>query len=649
MPSITPSCGGVPASPRLARQTLEGVYLHAVLAVNSVVSGRYRIVKPLGGGGMKQVYLAEDLRLANRQCALAEMLDTFADPAMQRKAATAFHREAEMLATLDNPHIPRVYDNFSEQNRHYLVMEYVQGSTLEERLARSGARLTEDEVTDIGLQTAEALEYLHGLRPPIVYRDLKPSNVMVTAGGLVKLIDFGIARYFQPLKTATAIGTQGYAAPEQYKGKAEVRSDIYALGATMHHLLTGRDPAMEPPFSFPPIEQLRAHCNPALASLINGALAYKPEDRPTSASEIRELLLSVKAGTSLPAKDSPGATSPSAITRRVTLGARPRVPRWFLAAVFALLTAGAAASLLLQLTPERGSAARAPTSAAKPSTSLAEATPASAPIGSSVSAEELEKEALAKPNDVDAWLRAADAWLRRAEADETYYPRALAAYEHVLTLAPKDLEALRAVGNIELREKEYGKAVSTYRRYFAKSGDDPAVRLNLAVAYIRVGRASKAIPECKRVLAQDPSSFRAQLILGAAYTSTGNYSEARAALRKAAKLAPDEKAATVVAKLSADLDQRTAAWEAQKARQRTVAPKSSEKSEGQATESHPRYFTIGSTKDDVLALEGTPLAVHDYIYFEVWEYAAFGCSVQFKDGRVDSYDNSCGRLHVRIK
>lgn len=205
---------------------------------------------------MKQVYLAEDLRLAKRSCALAEMLDAFADAATQRKAAMAFHREAEMLATLGNPHIPHVYDNFSEQNRHYLVMEYIEGTTLEEKLALSGGRLAEDAVTDIGLQTAEALEYLHGLRPPSVYRDLKPSNVMVIAAGLVKLIDFGIARYFQPLKTATAIGTQGYAAPEQYKGKAEVRSDIYALAATMHHLLTGRDPAMEPPFSFPPIEFL---------------------------------------------------------------------------------------------------------------------------------------------------------------------------------------------------------------------------------------------------------------------------------------------------------------------------------------------------------------------------------------------------------
>jgi len=129
-----------------------------VIAVNSIVGGRYRVVKLLGGGGMKQVYLVEDLRLAKRPCALAEMLDNFADPDIQRQAAMAFHREADMLARLDNQHVPRVYDNFSEQNRHYLVMEYVEGITLEEKLTLNGGRLSEDSVTDIASQTADALE-----------------------------------------------------------------------------------------------------------------------------------------------------------------------------------------------------------------------------------------------------------------------------------------------------------------------------------------------------------------------------------------------------------------------------------------------------------------------------------------------------------
>jgi tetratricopeptide (TPR) repeat protein len=478
---------------------------------------------------------------------------------------------------------------------------------------------------------------------------------MVTPAGLVKLIDFGIARYFQPLKTATAIGTQGYAAPEQYKGKAEARSDIYALGATMHHLLSGRDPAIEPPFSFPPIEQLRPQCNPALAKLINSALAYKPEARPASAAQFRQLLLSAKAGAPSPTAVGPGATSPSAITRPVTPKSRPSLSRWILAGVFGLVTAGVAASLLLQ----SNSAHRTETGMAPPeakvSPSPVEATPVGPPVSPLASGEDLEKEALAEPGDADAWLGAARAWFRRARANETYYPLALDAYERVLELAPYNLEALSKVGDIDLRQKEYAKAVSAYQRYFAHGGDDPAARLNLATAYLHVGRASKAIPECKRVLAQDPSSFLAEVTLGAAYTLAGNYSEARVALSKAAKLAPDENARAVVDKLSADVDQRVAALEAQKARQRTVGPKLSEKSEGQVTESRARYFTIGSTKAEVLAIQGSPTAIKRWDAFgiEDWEYGPFygQCQVEFskEDAKVRTYNNSCGRLHVRIK
>jgi len=139
-------------------------------------------------------------------------------------------------------------------------MEYVVGETLERKLQAAGGMLEGAAVVDVAIQALGALEYLHGLKPPIVYRDLKPSNVMITAEGRVKLVDFGIARHFQPQITATMIGTHGYAPPEQYSGKVEARSDLYALGAMMHHLVTGRDPSTVAPFSFPPVAQL----NPAL-------------------------------------------------------------------------------------------------------------------------------------------------------------------------------------------------------------------------------------------------------------------------------------------------------------------------------------------------------------------------------------------------
>jgi serine/threonine protein kinase len=267
-----------------------------MIAPNTVIGNRYRVSRMLGGGGMKLVYLAEDLRLANRRCALAEMVDTITSPDMQQQAVAGFQREADMLAELSHEHIPRIFDRFSEQNRHYLVMEYVEGNTLEEELRNAGGKLPQERVIDIALQVLDTLEYLHHREPPVVYRDLKPSNIMVAPLGQVKLIDFGIARHFQPLSSATMVGTQGYAPPEQYRGKVETRSDLYALGATMHHALSGRDPTTEPPFSFPLLRKLCPDLNPALADLVSEALIYDVERRIRDVDEMKRRLLAIRDG-----------------------------------------------------------------------------------------------------------------------------------------------------------------------------------------------------------------------------------------------------------------------------------------------------------------------------------------------------------------
>src|SRR5208282_1836853 len=161
-----------------------------MLNANEIVGGRYKVVKPLGGGGMKLVYLAEDLRLASRRCALAEMVDSFTSPDLQQQAVAAFQREADMLAQLANEHIPRIFDRFSEANHHYLVMEYIDGATLEDELRAQGGKMPPAQVIEIALQILTTLEYLHNLDPPVIYRDLKPSNVMITGDGMAKLIDF---------------------------------------------------------------------------------------------------------------------------------------------------------------------------------------------------------------------------------------------------------------------------------------------------------------------------------------------------------------------------------------------------------------------------------------------------------------------------
>ncbi len=292
-----------------------------MIAANTIVGGRYRVLKPLGGGGMKLVYLAEDLRLAARPCALAEMVDSLTSPDMQRQAVAAFQREADMLAQLSNEHIPRVFDRFSEQNHHYLVMEYIDGITLEQKLKNEGGKLSESDVIDIALQVLDTLDYLHHLEPPVIYRDLKPSNVMLTPAGQAKLIDFGIARHFQPLSNATMIGTQGYAPPEQYRGKVEFRSDLYALGATMHHALSGRDPALEPPFSFPPLRSVAPGATPALAELVDQALKYDVVLRMADAHEFRERLLAIKSGASAAFAPAPPGRSGSRPQLKLPLGA----------------------------------------------------------------------------------------------------------------------------------------------------------------------------------------------------------------------------------------------------------------------------------------------------------------------------------------
>ncbi len=298
-----------------------------MIAPNTIIGNRYRISRLLGGGGMKMVYLAEDLRLSGRPCALAEMVDAISNPDLQHQAVVSFQREADMLAQLNNEHIPRIYDRFSEQNRHYLVMEYVAGRTLEEELKAAGGKLPEGRVIEIALQVLDTLDYLHHREPPVIYRDLKPSNIMVAPDGQVKLVDFGIARHFQPLSSATMVGTQGYAPPEQYRGKVETRSDIYALGATMHHALSGRDPTTEAPFSFPVLRKFCPDLNPALAELVREALEYDVDRRIRDVDEMRRRLLAIKNGAGAQANGAPGAApSPGPPQLQLPLKSAPSTP-----------------------------------------------------------------------------------------------------------------------------------------------------------------------------------------------------------------------------------------------------------------------------------------------------------------------------------
>jgi len=275
----------------MANTGTSGALSNEPLTSGTVLQNRYAIERLLGGGGMGMVYLAHDHRLANRPCAVKEMVDHFIDQQQRIEANDYFAREADTLAQLKHAAIPAITDRFDDQNRHYLVMEYVEGRNLEEEIAARGGPLPEGLIIDIARQLCDVLAYLHGSTPPVVYRDMKPSNVMLTPKGRVVLVDFGIARLFKSARKGTMIGTLGFAPPEQYQGVVDPRSDIYSLGATLHYVLTGRDPEKFPPFSFPPIRDLRPEVSTNLAGAIDHALAYQADARPASIQDFRDMLL----------------------------------------------------------------------------------------------------------------------------------------------------------------------------------------------------------------------------------------------------------------------------------------------------------------------------------------------------------------------
>ncbi len=265
---------------------------------------RYLILGVLGSGGMSSVYKGRDLHFPNvtKLVAVKEMLNLASDPTMHEMVVRNFEREADLLATLSHPAIPRIFDYFSQESSSYLVMEFIEGKDLEAILRESEDFLAEEQAVTWALQLCEVLSYLHSQKPqPVIFRDMKPSNVMIDNHNRIRLIDFGIARVFQPGQKGTMIGTEGYSPPEQYRGEASPAGDIYALGATLHHLLTRRDPRAEPPFSFSerPIRQINPRVSAETESVISAALAYDPKDRFPSAETMRQALATAARKTGL--------------------------------------------------------------------------------------------------------------------------------------------------------------------------------------------------------------------------------------------------------------------------------------------------------------------------------------------------------------
>jgi len=251
---------------------------------------RYCILETVGKGGMGAVYRALDLRLSKRVVAIKEMSQSGLSGQDLQRAIANFMREAELLAHLKHPGLPDIYEQFEESGRRYLVMEFIEGETLEQQLTvlqKQGRLLTLEQVLAIGRQVAVVLDYLHSSQPPIIFRDLKPANIMLNGRGQTYLIDFGIARFFKPgqIKDTVALGSPGYAPPEQYRQATSPRSDIYSFGATLYQMLTGVDPS-QTPFFFPPFSTPI----PALEQFVRSMVSLDERRRPSSMHAVRRAL-----------------------------------------------------------------------------------------------------------------------------------------------------------------------------------------------------------------------------------------------------------------------------------------------------------------------------------------------------------------------
>lgn len=314
------------------------------LKTGEVLRSRYKIRRIIGHGGMGSIYLADDLRLEGRQCALKEVEhDRTLPQEVVNQTRDQFLREATVLARLDHPNLPKVSDFFSIGPRDYLVMDYVPGNdlrTLMMEARQQGQFLPETEVLSWASQLADALTFLHNQTPPILHRDIKPSNLKVTPSGLLKLVDFGLVKLLASEEMTITIlqgrGTALYTPLEQYggdSGHTDRRSDVYAFGATLYHLLTNQPPveARERflhPESLVPPRQLNPDISIRTEKAIIWAMNLHPDERPQNIELFRQALI----GNWIPPIRPAGKPSPPSL-RMILSKSDERYLLWAAAAI----------------------------------------------------------------------------------------------------------------------------------------------------------------------------------------------------------------------------------------------------------------------------------------------------------------------------
>lgn len=272
------------------------------LQPKTILNNRYVVIDKIGQGGMAAVYKATDTWQPGSFWAVKEMSDkALIDPEEREWGLNAFRQEAELLRTLSHPNLPKVIDYFTHGSKHYLIMELINGETLESMLKTRSSPFTEAEVLTWSLQLCNVLSYLHSQRPQIIFRDLKPGNIMLSIDGQIKLIDFGIVRFFKPGKSqdTMALGTPGYTAPEAVSGQTDERSDIYSLCVTMHQLLTNHNPVSSL-FNIPPARTINPAVTTQMETILKRGTEANRMYRWSNTYELHQALQTLSAFPAVP-------------------------------------------------------------------------------------------------------------------------------------------------------------------------------------------------------------------------------------------------------------------------------------------------------------------------------------------------------------
>jgi serine/threonine protein kinase/thioredoxin-like negative regulator of GroEL len=507
---------------------------------------------------MGAVYRATDTRF-NRPCAVKEMLDNFHQESEREDAKRWFSREATLLLDLNHPCIPRVRDFFAEGGRNYLVMDFIDGYTLAQMLDLEGnvkgiggtSGITEARARSWTRQICSVLSYLHRQTPPIIFRDLKPSNIMVTKQDEIKLIDFGIARPFQPQAGATVIMTIGYAPPEQLGGRPEPRSDLYALGATLHRLLTRHDPANNKGsvFSFPPVRSLRPDISLAFNQVVMRALEQNLEQRWSSADEMERAVLNLPPLSATPPLFQPGASGAGFPAQRVavtpnSVQAGPiSGPSSRPSGAATHTKTGPAGSYIeralshLAAIPPRLDMAQSDVTAAyglEPNNSLVHK------IFGQIFARRV-------PPDIDQCMNAYNRSLQLYYDDaETHklvgdvmlylrpnYAQAITAYSQSIRLNPNDFEVRERLGQCYEKTNQLDPALREYQEAVRLVSAHPQARTALPRLYFALGQVARRLNQLPvaenafvQVLFQNPADHQTRFLLCQIYEQEGKLEDA---------------------------------------------------------------------------------------------------------------------------